>query len=108
VSGGGDAADALTLQLEEGFGAKLEPIRFYGAPEGLSAMTANQQLPAWEPYPGPVAQESAFVHHIHLGAVIDKKWLVGAHLINIFANDNERSTAYLGSTFDTGLFLGQP
>ena len=103
-----DVADALTLQLEQGFGAKLEPIPFYGAPEGLSAMTANQQLPAWEPYPGPVAQESAFVNHVHFGAVVNKAWLIGLHLINIFANDNERSTAYLGSTFDTGLFNGQP
>ena len=103
-----DVADALTLQVEEGFGAKLEPIPFYGAPLGPSATTANQQLPAWEPYPGPVAQESSFVHHIHFGAVVDKKWLIGLHLINIFANDNERSTALLGSSFDTGMFLGQP
>jgi hypothetical protein len=40
--------------------------------------------------------------------VVNKAWLIGLHLINIFANDNERSTAYLGSTFDTGLFNGQP
>jgi hypothetical protein len=98
-----------TFLVEQGFGAKLEPIPFYGPPEGYSSMnSANQMLPAWEPYPGPVAQESAFVHHVHVGAVFKKQLLLGLHLINVFANDNERSTAYLGSTFDTGLFKGQP
>jgi hypothetical protein len=103
-----DATDWATIQIEQGFGAKLEPIPFYGPPLGPAATTANQQLPAWEPYPGPVAQESGFVHHVHLGAVIKKQWLIGAHLINVFANDNERATALLGSPFDTGMFQMQP
>ena len=102
-----DLSDALTVQAEGGGGAKLEPIPFFGPPEGLSAMNnANQQLPPWEPYPGPVAQESSFVWHGHLGATLWQKLLLGAHLIHVFANDNERSTAYLGATFDTGTFKG--
>jgi hypothetical protein len=104
-----DVNDDWTVQFEGGFGAKLEPIPFFGPPEGLSAMNnANQQLPPWEPYPGPVAQESAFVAHGHLGAVFKRQLLLGAHFIYVFANDNERSTAYLGSTFDTGMFKMQP
>ena len=57
-----------TFVVEDGFGAKLEPIPFYGPPNGPAETTPNQQLPAWQPYPGPVAQESAFVHHVHVGA----------------------------------------
>ena len=46
---------------EESFGGKLEPIPFYGSPLGTSADVvsmgsttgnANQDLPAWQPYPG--------------------------------------------------------
>lgn len=101
-----DANDDWTLQIEAGFGAKLEPIPFFGPPLGVTAInSANQQLPPWEPYPGPVAQESAFVAHGHLGAVFKRQLLLGAHLIYVFANDNERSTAYLGTTFDTGTIM---
>ena len=55
----------------------------------------------WEPYPGPRPQESAFLAHAHLGAVIAKQWIIGAHFIDAFANDNERSTAFTQSTFDS-------
>jgi hypothetical protein len=104
-----DASDDWTFLVEQGFGAKLEPIPFYGPQQGNSAMnSANQQLPAWQPYPGPVAQESAFVNHAHLGAAWKKQLLLGVHFIDVFANDNERSTAYLGNTFETGLFKGKP
>ena len=54
----------------------------------------STRLPMWEPYPGPLPQESAFVAHAHLGAVFKRQWIFGAHFIDVFANDNERSTAY--------------
>ncbi len=88
-----------TFEAEGGFGGKLEPIPFYGAPGAPGAGTpANQQLPAWEPYPGPVPQESTFVGHLHAGAVYKKQWILGAHYINVFANDNERAGSYQGAS----------
>jgi hypothetical protein len=87
-----------TFEAEEGFGGKLEPIPFYGPPGAPGPNTAaNEQLPAWEPYPGPVPQESTFVAHAHLGAVFKKEVIAGAHLIYVFANDNERAGSYQGS-----------
>ena len=88
-----------TLEAEEGFGGKLEPIPFYG-PAGAPGPTtpANEQLPAWEPYPGPVPQESTFVAHAHIGAVFKKEVIIGAHYINVFANDNERAGSYQGAS----------
>ena len=92
-----------TLALEQGFGAKLEPIPFYGRPLGASCFQnmcdPRQALPAWEPFPGPRAMESTFVASGHLGAVYNKMLLLGAHYIEAFANDNERSTAYMGQVF---------
>jgi len=89
----------FTIEAEGGFGGKLEPIPFYGPPGAPGVGTAaNQQLPAWEPYPGPVPQESTFVAHAHLGAVYKKQWIFGLHYINVFANDNERAGSYQGST----------
>jgi hypothetical protein len=86
-----------TFQVEEGFGAKIEPIPFYGAP-GSSA-NPNTMLPAWEPYPGPLAQEPTFVAHAHVGAVFKKELILGAHLIDTFANGNELSSAYQQMAF---------
>lgn len=86
----------FTIEVEGGFGGKLEPIPFYGAPLGGGAQNANQNLPAWEPYPGPVPQESTFVAHAHVGAVYKKQWIFGAHFIDVFANDNERAGSYQG------------
>jgi hypothetical protein len=94
-----DVNDDLTLQIEGGGGAKLETIPYYGAP-GPST-EPRTSLPMWEPYPGPRPQESAFVGHLHLGAVFKRQWIVGAHLIDVFANDNERSTAFTERTFNT-------
>jgi hypothetical protein len=94
-----DQSDDLTLQVEVGGGAKLEPIPFYGAPG--TGTDPNTALPMWEPYPGPKPQESGFIAHAHLGAVVNKQWIIGAHLIDVFANDNERSTAFTGSTFNS-------
>jgi len=104
--------DDFTFQGEESFGAKLEPIPFYGAPLGSSAGNimpgattttgnANQDLPAWEPYPGPFAQESTFVWSWHLGVSWKKMATLGWHDITVFANDNEASTAYEGAAFGT-------
>jgi hypothetical protein len=92
-----DQSDDLTLQVEAGGGAKLEPIPYYGAPG--SGTNPNNMLPMWEPYPGPRPQESGFIAHAHIGAVVKKQWIIGAHLIDVFANDNERSTAFTGATF---------
>jgi len=108
-----DLNDAWTFQVEETFGAKLEPIPFYGAPLGSSAGminaqgtstvgNANQDLPAWEPYPGPKAMESTFVASLHLGAVFKRALLLGLHWIDTFANDNEESSAYEGVAFGPG------
>jgi hypothetical protein len=83
----------VTLVAEQGFGAKLEPIPFFGA-----SMGPRDNL-SWNPYPGEVPQESSFVHHEHLGAVIAGKLLLGAHYIDVFANDNERAGAYVGRAF---------
>jgi hypothetical protein len=98
-----DANDDLTLVVEETFGAKLEPIPFYGRPLGNSVVAnmgdVRQGLPAWEPFPGPRAMESTFVASAHLGAVYKKALLMGLHYINAFANDNERSTANQGQHF---------
>ena len=63
-----------TVELEGGFGGKLEPIPFYGPPQGNAAgNNANQNLPAWEPYPGPVPQESTFVAHAHAGRGLQER-----------------------------------
>ena len=87
-----------TFEGEEGFGGKLEPIPFYGPPGAPGPTTpANEQLPAWEPYPGPVPQESTFVAHAHIGVVFKKEVIAGAHLLYVFANDNERAGSYQGS-----------
>ncbi len=88
-----------TIEAEEGFGGKLEPIPFYGQPQSpTSNAPANEELPAWDPYPGPVPQESTFVAHGHLGAVFKKELILGAHFIYVFANDNERAGSYQGTT----------
>ncbi len=88
----------FTFEAEGGFGGKLEPIPFYGRPLGNgTGNNANQNLPAWEPYPGPVPQESTFVAHAHLGAVYKKQWIFGLHLIDVFSNDNERAGSYQGA-----------
>ena len=79
-----------TFSLEEGFGAKLEPIPFFSQPSD-----PQKNLP-WNPYPGPVAQESTFVAHIHLGAAFKKMVLIGLHYIDTFANDRERAGSYIG------------
>ena len=88
-----------TFEGEEGFGGKLEPIPFYGPPEGAAANggNANEDLPTWDPYPGIVPQESTFVAHGHLGAIYKKELILGAHYIDVFANDNERAGSYTGA-----------
>jgi len=100
-----DVGNDWTFQFEETFGAKLEPIPFYGPPLGNSCVgntmgcDVRQSLPAWEPYPGPRGMESTFVASAHLGALWKKMLLVGAHYIDTFSNDNERATAYQGMRF---------
>jgi hypothetical protein len=98
-----------TGEIEGGFGGKLEPIPFYGPPMGAGPAPANEDLPAWEPYPGPVPQESTFVAHAHIGAVYKKEVIIGLHLIDVFANDNERAGSYQGmnGAWDTPGYPGQ-
>ena len=62
---------------------------------------ANQNLPMWEPYPGPRPQESAFVRARAPGRRVQAELILGAHFIDVFANDNERSTAYHGRRAST-------
>lgn len=77
-----------TISAEEGFGGKLEPIPFIVAPSN------PMQNLAWNPYPGPVSQESTFVAHGHIGAAYKRMVLIGLHYIDTFANDSERQAAY--------------
>jgi hypothetical protein len=100
-----DINNDLTFEAEEGFGGKLEPIPFYGPPEGPGTPNmgnANENLPTWDPYPGPVPQESTFVGHAHLGLVFKKELIFGLHWIDVFANDNERAGSYTGSAWGGG------
>jgi hypothetical protein len=90
-----------TVEAEGGFGGKLEPIPFYASP-GVSTTNANANLPVWSPFPGPVPQESTFVAHGHLGAVFKKQLILGAHYIDVFANDNERAGSYSGTPWGGG------
>jgi len=105
-----DAFPDFTFQGEGTFGAKLEPIPFYGPPEGNSLLPTcvqdntrcgdvRQSLATWEPYPGPKAMESTFVASVHGGVMWKKMLLVSGHYIDTFANDNEESTAYQGTPF---------
>jgi hypothetical protein len=92
-----DTSD-ITWFAEEGFGGKLEPIPFLAIPSNPAANLA------FNPFPGPVPQESTFVAHGHLGASYKKQVIFGLHYINVFANDNERAGAYKAAptTFDGG------
>jgi hypothetical protein len=89
-----------TFALEEGFGGKIEPTPYYGAPGSPAATLPN--IPIWDPYPGLVAQESTFVYHGHVGAVFKKQLLLGLHYIHVFANDNERAGSYNNGMAYTG------
>jgi len=91
-----------TAEVEGGFGGKLEPIPFYASP-GINSMNANANIPVWEPFPGPVPTESTFVAHLHGGAVFKKQLILGAHLIDVFANDNERAGSYSGMPWGGGM-----
>lgn len=82
-----DVSD-ITFFAEEGFGGKLEPIPFLSIP-----LNPRENL-AFNPFPGPKAQESTFVLHGHLGASYRKQVFVGLHYIDVFANDNERAGGY--------------
>jgi hypothetical protein len=86
-------SDDVGLVVEHGFGGKLEPTPFFGAPTG-----PRDNL-SWDPYPGPVAQESTFVQHGHAGLLLFGQLLLGAHVIHVFASDNERAGSYLGSSY---------
>jgi hypothetical protein len=84
-----DAGD-WTLAAEDGFGGKLEPIPW---------ITPNGPGQPWDPYQGPVPQESTFVHHAHVGVIFKKMLIIGAHYIDVFSNDIERAGAYGGTAY---------
>jgi hypothetical protein len=88
----------MTISVEEGFGGKLEPIPFLAPP------TNPAQNLAFNPFPGPVPQESTFVAHIHGGVSYKKQVMIGLHYIDTFANDNERAGGYRANPtpFDGG------
>ena len=71
----------FTASVEEGFGGKLEVIPWLATPSN-----PNQNL-AFNPFPGPVPQESTFVAHIHGGVSYKKQFMFGAHYIDTFANE---------------------
>ena len=83
-----------TFAAEDGFGGKLEPIPFQST-AGTMMVTTQQ----WDPYAGPVPQESTFVHHAHAGVTWKKMLLLGAHYIDVFSNDLERAGAYGGTAY---------
>ena len=69
--------------------------------------TRTRSLPAWEPYPGPVPQESTFVAHAHLGrGVQERGHHRGAPTSYVFANDNERAGSYQGARTGRGTGAG--
>jgi hypothetical protein len=88
-----------TLAVEDGFGAKLENTPFQPTTVDPSTGAGMVTTQPWDPYPGPVPQESTFVHHAHVGAIWKKMLLVGAHYIDVFANDIERAGAYGGTAY---------
>jgi hypothetical protein len=93
-----DVAD-WTVEAEGGFGGKLEPIPFYGSAGNVApGSNTNPNFPIWEPFSGPVPQESTFVAHGHLGAVFKKQLILGAHYIDVFANDIERAGSYVANS----------
>jgi hypothetical protein len=92
-----------TLLAEQGFGAKLEPIPYRITVPGATNTTQNP----WEPYPGPRPQESTFVNHAHVGAMWKRTVLLGAHYIDVFANDIERAGAFGGMAY-AGRMSGEP
>lgn len=80
-----------TLLVEQGFGAKLEPVPFYKTPPTDPSQAPMDPARVWDPQSGPSAQESTFINHGHLGLRYHDKLLLGAHVIDVFANDNERT-----------------
>lgn len=95
------ALGAWTLLAEHGFGAKLEPIPFYRTALPNPDLPPPDPARAWDPHSGPVPQESTFVHHGHLGLRYRDALLLGVHAIDVFANDDQRAGANLG-TFAPG------
>jgi hypothetical protein len=94
-----------TLAAEDGFGGKLEATPYVPTSVDPNSGVGQASYPPWEPYPGPAPQESTFVHHAHVGAVFKKMLLVGLHYIDVFANDNERASAYSGMAYMAGTRL---
>ncbi len=74
-----DLTDDLTLQLEHGFGVKLEvPPLIQGLPD---------PLPPYLPYPGPEQQGTTLVHHAHAGLAYDEKLQVVGHYLTTWTDD---------------------
>jgi len=82
-----------TLLADQGFGAKLEAVPFYKTPSTDPNARPTDPALTWDPQSGPSAQESTLINHGHLGLRYRDKLLLGAHAIDVFANDNQRTQA---------------
>jgi hypothetical protein len=94
------AGEALTLAAdlgdwsllaEQGFGGKLEPVPFYKTAPIDPTRPPTDPARAWDPRSGPSAQESTLINHGHLGLRYRDQLLLGVHVLDVFANDNDRT-----------------
>jgi len=77
-----DLTDDLRLNVEHGIGAKL------GVPErNTPLVVANDPLPAYLPYPGPVQQGTTLLHHAHLGVTYKSKVTLAGHYLTTWNDD---------------------
>ena len=66
-----DITDEITLQGEQGFGARLDVTPFDPA----------APMAQWLPYPGPVEQFPTMLHHAHIGATYLDHYRVALHYL---------------------------
>ena len=87
-----------TFEVEEGFGGKLEPIPFYGPPEGERGRrpARTRTCRRGSRTRGRCRRSRRSCCTRTPGAVFKKEVIIGAHYIDVFANDNERAGSYQG------------
>ena len=78
-----DLGHKWQLQIEQGFGVKLDVIPFQN----------NNTLPSYLPYPGPAAQGTTLLHHEHIGLKYSTKVLLGLHYLKAWTQDGRASIA---------------
>lgn len=94
----GDLGDWSVL-AEQGFGAKLEPVPFNKTPSTNPNLPPMDPARVWDPQSGWVPQESTLIAHGHLGLRYRDQLLLGVHLMDVFANDNERGGAFINLSY---------